>query len=158
MRTFLLALTLVSALSVSAQQPAPPRAGSNWQHVQALPVGASIIVKARKSHAGCKLKSVDADSLTCIRGKGLVFQRADIVSIKVPHSGRSALVGAGLGAGVGAVIGAAAGSAGCSGQAFCIDIISRRDLAAISALAVGTLGGIAGGATDFTRSTVYTAP
>jgi hypothetical protein len=109
MRMVLLALALVPALSASAQQPAQqpasPPAGSNWQHVQALPVGASINVKARKSHAGCKLKSVDADSLTCTHGTDLVFQRADIVSIKIPHRGRSTLVGLGLGAGVGALIG-----------------------------------------------------
>jgi hypothetical protein len=164
MRTILLALALVPTLSARAQQsaqqptPAPPPAGSNWQHVQALPVGASINIKARKSHAGCKLKAVDADTLTCTHGKDLIFQRADIVTIKIPHRGRSTLVGVGLGAGVGALIGAATGSKGCSGQAFCINILSRSDLAAIGAVAVGAIGAIAGGATDFTRSTVYKAP
>jgi hypothetical protein len=164
MRIFLLALALAPALSAHAQQPTPqptpalPPAGSNWRHVQALPVGASINVKARKSHAGCKLKSVDADSLTCTRGKDLVFQRTDIVSIKIPRRGRSALVGGGLGAGVGALIGAATGSSSCSGQAFCFNILSRGDLAAIGAVAVGFVGAVVGGATDFTRSTVYQAP
>jgi hypothetical protein len=160
MRTLLLSVALLPALA-AAQRPSRPQppAGSDWQHVQALPAGASIIVKARKSHAGCKLKSVDADSVTCVHGKDLVFQRVDIVSIRIPHRGRSTLVGMALGAGVGALIGAATGSPSCKGQtSFCLDIVSRGDLAAIGAVGVGALGAIAGGATDFTRSTVYRAP
>src|ERR1035437_9476676 len=62
-RKFITIVLTLTTLSMSAQQivPSPasqPHAGSNWQHVQALPVGASIQVKASKSHASCKLKSV----------------------------------------------------------------------------------------------------
>jgi hypothetical protein len=158
MRTFFLALAFVPASFLGAQQPAPPPAGSNWQHVQALPIGQSINIKARKSHAGCKLKSVDTDSLTCTQGKDLVFQRADIVTIKISRHPRSTLVGLGLGAGIGALIGAATGSPSCSGQTFCLDILNRSALAAIGAVGVGAVGAIIGVSTDFTRSTVYKAP
>lgn len=163
MRILLLALALAPALSAPAQQPAqptpaPPPAGSNWQHVQALPVGQSINVTAQKGHAGCKLKSVDADTLTCTRGKDLIFQRTDILNIKVPHRGRSTLIGLAVGGGIGAVVGAATGSTGCSGQAFCINILSRADLAAIGGISFGAVGALVGGLTDFTRSTVYKAP
>ena len=154
-RTIVLSLVLASALSArAAQQPVQPPAGSNWQHVQALPVGASINVKARKSHAGCKLKSVDADSLTCTHGKDLVFQRADIVSIKIPHRGRSTLGGLAIGAGVGAGVGKAASGGNC--KQLCI--ISPGTVVAVSAVAIGAVGTLVGALTDFTRSTVYRAP
>jgi len=95
----LLALTTLSASAQqTAQQPAQPSAGSNWQHVQMLPIGASINVKARTSQAACTLKSVDADSLTCTHGKDIVFQRADILTIKISRRGRSALIGTAIGA------------------------------------------------------------
>lgn len=161
MRSLLLVLALMPTLSTSAQQPAPtsPPAGSNWQHVQVLPVGQSINVSARTSHASCKLKSVDADTLTCTHGKDLVFQRTDIVNIKFPHRGRSTLVGLAIGGGTGAIIGAAAGSPGCSSaQTFCLNIISRGDLAAIGAVGFGAVGALVGVLTDFSRSTVYKAP
>jgi hypothetical protein len=163
-RILFLSLALLPA-SCLAQQPsapsapAPPPAGSNWQRVQALPVGQSINVTARKGHAGCKLKSVDADTLTCTHGKDLIFQRTDIVTIKVPYRGRSTLVGLAVGGGIGAVIGIASGGPGCtSGQGFCFNLFSRGDLAAIGGVSLGAVGALAGGLTDFTRSTVYKAP
>jgi hypothetical protein len=163
MRNPLFLLVLLSAVSIHAQQPsstaAPPPAGSNWQHVQALPVGTSINVKAKASHAACKLKSVDADTLTCTHGKDLIFQRTDIVNIKVPHRGRSTLVGLAVGGGIGAVIGVASGSSSCnSSQAFCFNLFSRGDLAAIGGVSLGAVGALVGGLTDFSRSTVYKAP
>jgi hypothetical protein len=167
MHRFLFAMTTLLAFTAPAQQPAAsaPAAGSNWQRVQALPVGASIQVKARKSHSSCKLKSVDADSLTCTNGKDIVFREADIVSIKVPHRGRSTLVGLAAGGATGALIGAAAGSSGCTPgppgnifQNFCLNVVSRGDLAAIGGASLGAVGAIIGGLTDFTRSTVYKAP
>ena len=108
MRAILLSLSLGIALSAAAQQPAQPPAGANWQHVQALPPGTAIQVKTRTSNAKCALKSVDTDSLTCIHGKDLIFQRSEIRSITVPHRGRSIGVGAAIGAGAGFGLGAVA--------------------------------------------------
>ena len=170
MYRLIVVIAFLAALTVPAQQPtrqptqqpAQPSTGSNWQHVQALPVGASINVKARTSHASCTLKSVSADSLTCTHGKDIVFQRADILTIKIPHRGRSALIGAAIGAGVGATVGAASGSSSCTQQAGqflpCVNIFSRRDLAVIGTVAVGVIGAPIGALTDFTKSTVYKAP
>lgn len=152
MRNLLLSLVLFPSICANAQQPAPsaPKSGSNWQHVQALPAGSSIQVQARKSHAKCNLKSVDADSLTCVQKKDLVFQRTDIVSIKIPRRGRSTLAGMGIGAGAGAVLGAAVGQNGT---------FVPRGLGAIILGVLGTpIGAGIGAATDFSRSTVYTAP
>jgi hypothetical protein len=169
MHRFLFALTMLWALPAPAQQTVvatvQQAAGSNWQRVQALPAGTSIQVKARKSHANCKLKSVDDDSLTCTQKKDLVFERTDILAIKVPHRGRSTLVGLAAGGATGALIGVAAGTSGCTpgppGNIFgnlCLNIVSRGDLAAIGGVSLGAVGAIIGGLTDFTRSTVYKAP
>jgi hypothetical protein len=110
MHRFIFAMTTLLAFSAPSHQAAAqavqPPAGSNWQHVQVLPVGTSINVKARTSHASCNVKSVDADSLTCTGKKGVVFQRTDVLSIGISHRGRSTAIGLGVGAGVGAGIGA----------------------------------------------------
>jgi hypothetical protein len=87
MRTLLLSLVLVPmpAIGSFAQQvvaTAPP-AGSDWQHLQGLPAGASIQVTAKGSHANCVPLSVDSDTLNCARGKNLVFQRTDILIVKI---------------------------------------------------------------------------
>jgi hypothetical protein len=147
-----------------AQQPstpAGPPAGSNWQRVQALPIGASIQVQARKSHSNCKLKSVDADTLTCTHGKDLMFQRTDILAIKIPRRGRSTLIAAGIGAGAGAIVGAA--TTGCSTAAKnsflgCFLTPTRPQGAAIGAVLFGVIGAPIGALTDFAKSTVYKAP
>jgi hypothetical protein len=156
LRTYLLALTLLPALSAPTQQPAPVAApaGANWQHVQALPVGTNINIKAKTSHASCKLKSADADTLTCSHGKDLVFQRTDIVNIKVQHRGRSTLVGLAVGVGVGAGVGYAAAGGPCNG----ICIIGPGTVAAAGAVGFGAIGSVVGYFTDFTKSTVYKAP
>jgi hypothetical protein len=96
-----LAMTLLSALSALAQKPLQPAAGSNWQHVQALPAGTTIYLKAGHINLRCALTSVDADTLTCSHGKPITFQRASINSIKVPRRAMSAALMAGAGAGVG---------------------------------------------------------
>jgi hypothetical protein len=161
MRTLFLALLLVPSIGTFAQQAtsSAPAAGSNWQHVQALPIGASLQIKARKGRANCELKSVDTESLTCTNGKDIVFQQSDILTIKIPHRGRSTLIGLAAGAGTGAIIGAATGSPGCTqGQAFCLNIIDRTALVEIGGVAFGAIGAIVGVATDFSRSTVYKAP
>jgi hypothetical protein len=166
MRTFLLALALVPALSTPAQQAVqptaatPPPAGSNWQHVQALPAGQSLQVSARTSHANCKLRSVDADSLTCTRGKELVFQRADILTIRVPRRGRSSLIAAGVGAGVGVIVGVATGCSSTeqSQPWGCFLTPTRTQAAGILAVLFGGIGAGIGAATDLNRSTIYVAP
>ncbi len=157
MRNALLILVLVPSLCAAAQQTAPPAPpeGSNWQHVQALPPGASINVIARSSHEICKLKSVDADTLTCTHGRDFTFQRSDIVSIKLPHRGRSALIGAAIGGGVGTGIGFAAGTSGK--DTFFGPNFLRGAMTAIGAVFGGVVGGTTGALTDFSRSTVYKA-
>jgi hypothetical protein len=152
MRKILAALLAFTTLSASGQQPAqqpvpPPPAGSNWQHVQTLPNGQSIIVNARTSHASCTLKSVDAGTLTCTHGKDIIFQRTDIVTIKIPRRGRSAAVGLGIGAGAGAGIGAAS----CHDSWSLVCAVGFGIYSAGAGLLVGVL-------TDFDKSTVYKAP
>ena len=150
-----------TTLLAPAQQPAVSSApaGSNWQHVQALPAGANIRVKAQHSSATCKLKSVDADSLTCTKSKDLTFTRAEIRSITIPRRGRSSLIGLAIGGGAGAVVGYAVGGSGCkSGQNFCLDIVDGRTLAPVGAVIFGAIGAGIGAGTDFSHSTVYKAP
>lgn len=159
MRTsFLIPLLLLPFFAAAQQkvvQTPPPPQGSNWQHVQALPPGTSIQVKTRSSKVKCAVKSVDADSLTCLHGKDLVFQRGEIRSITVPHKGRSAWVGAAIGAGAGFGIGA--GVSASEGGWF-----SGAGWDALSGAIVGVVGGaigaLTGGLTDFTHSTIYKAP
>jgi hypothetical protein len=161
--TTLLSLLLAPVFGATAQQPtaSTPPAGSNWQHVEALPVGAYIAVKARKSHLNCKLKSVTDDSLTCAQGKDTVFQREDILTIKIPRRGRSTLIATGVGAGVGAIVGAA--STGCSTaerNSFlgCFLTPTRPQGAAVGAVLFGAIGAPIGFFTDFAKSTIYKAP
>jgi hypothetical protein len=158
MLKILLSLVIGSALCASAQQPATsqPPAGSNWQHVQALPIGASISVKSHDRQQNCTLKSVDADTLTCTHGKDFVFQRAEILTIKIPHRGRSALIGTAIGGGTGAIIGFASTSSSCGGDNLCA--VGRGAVGAFLGVGGGALGGLIGGLSDFTRSTVYKAP
>jgi hypothetical protein len=165
MRRLIFAIAFLAAVSATAQQPvapAQPPPGANWQRVQALPVGQSIVVKAKASHASCKLKSVDADSLTCTHGKDLVFQRADIRTIKIPRRGRSTLIAAGIGIATGAIVGAASGSSCTEAQknSFlgCFLTFSRGDLALVGGAVGGVIGAPIGALTDFAKSTVYKAP
>jgi hypothetical protein len=156
MRLVVLSLALLPACSATlAQQTTSPTSGTGWQKVQMLPAGANINVKTRTGHASCKLKSVDADSLTCTHGKDFTFQRTDIVNIRIPHRGRSTLIGLAAGGGVGAIIGAAA-THGSPCNQFCF--ISSADVALATGLAGGVVGAVVGVTTDFTRSTVYKAP
>jgi len=159
MRMFLLAMLTGAALSAPAQQAAqkdvPPPAGSNWGRVQALPMSTSIYVNAHSRTTRCTLTSVDADTLTCTRGKAITFQRSDIASVKLPRHTRSTLIAAGIGAGVGALVvkavaatifgeatnGKAKGSVYAGG-------------AGLGAVVFGSIGYL----TDDARSTVYKAP
>jgi hypothetical protein len=144
----------VAVVSAIGQQSTPaPRAGSNWQHVQELPEGTSIRVKAPTRSAVCNLKSVDADSLTCVHGigKDIVFQRTEIQSIKIHHRARSAAAGAGIGfvAGVSTGYGLFKAEGGGSWGG----LISTG-----AGVGFGVIGAVIGVATDFTHSTVYKGP
>ena len=149
----LLVLAAFAALSthVFAQPPAQPE-GSNWQHVQALPPGTSIHVKAQHGSASCALKSVDADSLSCTSAKDLSFQRTEIKSITIPRRGASAAVMAGIGAGVGAGI-AKAGASATNAYGG-----GKNSVWAAGAGAGAAVFGLIGYATHPIHSTVYKAP
>jgi hypothetical protein len=156
----LLLLLLLPIVSSPAQQPTAPPEGSNWQHVQALPIGATVHLNAGKRHQSCTIRSVDADSLTCTKGKNPVYQRVEVTSIQLNRRGRSVLIGAGIGAGVGAIVGAATG--GCSQaekQSWfgCFLTPTKPQGAAIAGTVLGGIGSLIG-LTDFSRSTVYRTP
>jgi len=161
MRKILATLLALATLSASTQQPAlqpaQPPAGSNWQHVQAFPIGASINVKALTNHASCTLKSVSDDSLTCTHGKDIVFQRADIMTIQISRRGRSALIGAAIGGGTLAVIGFASATNNTPNSFFGPNFL-LGPVTAVFGLGGGLIGAITGGLTDFAKSTVYKAP
>ena len=153
----LLLATLFLPSCVIAQKPAPtPPVGSNWQHVQALPLGTYIHVNTRTRRLPCTLKAIDADTLTCIRDTGVgskevVFQRPEITAIKLAHRGRSALAGAGIGAGAGALVG---GIEALHNNYFAV----RGAFALIGAFAGLFAGAPTGYLTDFTAATIYRAP
>jgi opacity protein-like surface antigen len=158
MRKLVAALLVLATTSATAQQTAQPpvaaaSAGAGWQKVQALAAGTSIKVKTRTGNATCTLKGVDAGALTCNHGKDIVIQQADILTIRVAHRGRSALVGLAIGGGGGAIVGAAS-IPSCSG----ICIISRSTGAVVVGVAGALIGAIVGVTTDFTHTTVYKAP
>ncbi len=111
-------------------------------------------MNAKSGHASCTLKSVDIDSVACTRGKDLNFQRADILTIKIPRRSSSALIGAAIGGGAGAGIGLAASGGSC--KQLCI--VSRGDVIAVGGLGGALAWAITGGLADFAKSTVYKAP
>ena len=162
MRTILFAiltpmLVTSALLNASAQAAAaPPPAGSNWQNVQALPAGTSVEVQASKRHLACTLTAVDADTLACDRNyrftiQKVVFQRAEIRTVKLTRRGRSAIFGAVIGAGAGAVAG---GIQGAHSNYFAV----HSAFATIYAFAGAFAGAPIGYLTDFSASTVYRAP
>ena len=163
MRRLVLAGLVLKAMVVmaAAQGPAQPAvAGSNWRNVQALPVDTSIRVEAQSGKMECRVKTVDADSLTCVRNRGdvkvTVFQRGEVKSIRIPRKGRSTLIGAGIGGGTGDILGFEAGSSG-SGGMFGPNAFRGAITAVFGALG-GAIGAPTGYFTDFARSTVYRAP
>ena len=137
---------------LAAAQAAPPPAGHTWARVQSLPSNTSLHISATTHNAHCRLKSADADSLTCVFGDGTrteTYQRTDIRSIKVPHRGRSTVAGLAIGAGAGIITGAASGGKD--------QLFSRGELASAFAAVFGVIGALIGGLTDFTQATVYRA-
>jgi hypothetical protein len=155
---FLSFTILLNSLPLSAQQAVSPPANSNWQRVQALPIGTSLHLNAGKRHQSCKISTVDADTLTCTSGKNPVYSRTEITSIKLTRRGRSTLAGLGIGAGVGFVVGAATAGPRCTQQQFCILDFGRGTVGSIGAIMLGFVGAPIGYFTDFTRSTIYKMP
>lgn len=154
MRGFPLAILLLCAVTVGAQQPAlPATEGSNWQRVQELPQATDLVIRLRSGRRNCKLKTVEADSLTCGARSSqgdAVLSRPDIRSIRLMHRGRSAAIGAVIGFGAAAGPTAAAVKSGYGGW---------RGVFAVLAGALGAAAGSGiGYATDFAGSTVYRAP
>jgi hypothetical protein len=155
MHRLLLALPLLTChLTAAAQQKAPP-AGSNWQRVEAVPIGTSIHVSARKSHSVCTLRAIDADTLTCehdtgVGTKELIFQRPEITNIKLARRGRSGVLGGSIGAGTGALIG---GIEDIHSNYFAV----HGAFAMIGAFAGAFVGAPIGYLTDFSASTIYRA-
>lgn len=155
---FVLVLCPVSALSQQALPSAPDV--SSWRPVQDIPVGASLHMRTTSRGLTCRVKSVDAGSITCANADTPTFQKSEIKSIKRVRHGRSALAGLLIGAGAGAIIGAAAGGSSCSAQEKtiflgCFNVVSRTDVALVSAVVLGVIGAPVGYWTDFTRSPVY---
>ena len=130
-RLLLAAFAAVLCMLTACACQGEPKAGSNWQNVKALPLGATLEVKTSSQHLRCKLSSVTDDALRCHHGSGeeavAVLQRTDIAWIKISRRGRSALIGAGIGgAGLG-IAGFAATTGGGSffGPNFCVGPLPR---------------------------------
>ena len=145
------------AIAQPASTPASPLLAPDWSRVSALSIGTSVIVKAHNQSEGCKVAHVDASSFSCVRGSQTVaYDAPDVRSVRIPHRLRSTLVAAVIGVGTGAVIGyAAAGSSNCKSGSFCLNIVSRGDVAAAGAAVGGIVALPIGYFTDFTRSTIY---
>jgi len=138
--------TLCSATLSVAAHAAPE--GSNWQHVQALPAGTTVQVKVASRSTSCALKEVDADSLTCLRGKDIRFQRTEIQLIRISRRSRSVLIGTAIGGGVGAAVGEGIGRSWGARKSKSIPV----------GMALLTpVGLVIGASTDFARETVYRA-
>lgn len=156
MHTRCLAFAGLFGVTVASAQHAskPVREGSNWQSVQALPAGTAVEIATATRHIGCKVQSVDADSLTCATGGKPVFQRTEVSSVKISHRARATLVGAAIGAGAGAIIGAA--QPGCKSGS-CIGV-SKGQITGASIAVGAVIGAPIGWAVNFGKSTVYKAP
>lgn len=158
MRNLILSLVLLQAIGASAQPTAAATTpeGSNWLDVQAMPTGQSISVKTRDMSANCKIRSVNADALTCTQKKDIVFQRANVLQIRIPRRGRAALIGAGVGAlglGLTGFVSSTNNNQGWFGPNFL-----RGPVTTVFTVAGGLIGAGVGAGTDFSRSTVYKAP
>jgi hypothetical protein len=152
-RALLLASLAFSIVSTANAQAAPA-AGSNWQRVEALPVGTIVELRFKaRHHMMCTVKAVTDDTLTCVHDIGFgtkdeAITRGEVKSVKIAHRGRSAVYGSMIGAGLGA---AGGGIAGKENNYF-------SGFHAAFALMFTFVGGIAGAyLTDCTASTVYRA-
>jgi hypothetical protein len=121
---------------------------ASWGKLKGLTPGQNIqITDANaKKHSGTLL-SVSDTSIAFTETVGQhSIDRQDVRSVKLmqTHHGHNTLVGFAIGGGAGAAVGAGIGLAtykGCPQQGFCLDFISRGELAGIGAVA-----GFAGGA------------
>jgi hypothetical protein len=124
--------------------------------VESLPAGTTLFVNAKGGHKACKLKSATADMLTCAgTGKDAVYPRAEVWTIKIGHRGRSALIGAIPGGVMVAAGGIGQATENCTGQFFCGLGPAALELGGVG---IGVIGAGVGALTDFSKSTIYTAP
>jgi hypothetical protein len=144
-RLLLLASSTFITFPVLAQSPA----GSNWDHLKALPVNTKLHVSADKGGHTCRLVSVDDASLVCGTH---TFQRADVKSVKLTRYAVSYGGGALIGAGVGAVVGLGV-SAGTDDAFFKNDKASFAGAGAAVGVVVGAL--VTGPFDLFKGPTVY---
>ena len=161
MRKTFLYLLLMFAVTLSASAQAAEPAIKGWTRVQAMAPGTKIHVQAKNHWDTCKLKSADADSLTCELRDGAkteVFQKSDIQKVAVAHRGRSALIGLAAGAGVGTGIGYGIGkSQETKGGFINLNSVTTGFYAAITGIGLALIGAIVGAMTDFAGSTIYKA-
>jgi hypothetical protein len=125
--------------------------------VQALPAGTSLYLNAKGGHKRCKVESVTADALNCF-GKNAVYPRADIWSIKIGHRGRSALEAAIPGFALMATGGIARAAESCSNQGLISFCGLGPAVVVAGGVAVAIIGAGVGALTNFSKSTIYTAP
>lgn len=108
MRNVLFPLLLVAlSLQASAQAPA---AGSDWQHLKAVPLHIKVHVAADKISRTCHIEAVTDDVLQCSKdvfghNAHYTFQRGEVKSVKLTRYTGSTLGGAAIGAGAGAAVG-----------------------------------------------------
>lgn len=144
------------AQSSSSAQPAHAPEGSDWRHVEALPIGSYIHVYGNTKKSLCTLTAVDDNSLQCSRDTGVgtkpvAFQRSEIREIKLAHRGRSGLIGAGSLAGAGALAGLYQDS---SSQYFAVKGAWSMIYGFTGLFAGAPIGYLS----DFSASTIYRAP
>jgi len=147
-------LALTSA--ASAQNAAAPidaaTTDPGWLKVETLELGKRLHVNTKEHpHIDCLFGKADAETLTC---GGVVFQKANIKSIKPSHRTRSTFVGLGVGYGLAAGVSAAAYAgrdSHCNSTA-CVITIAFVDLG----LLIGTP--IVFHIYDLTSTAIYKAP
>ncbi len=144
---FIRAIALATLLSAAAATAQAPAAGSNWDHLKALPIQTRLHVSADKGGHTCSLVSVDDTALVCGR---YTFQRAEVKTVKLTRYGVSYGVGAAVGAGAGAGVGLAL----VSGDSFFHN--DKGKASAIGLLLGGAVGALFTGPADlFKGPTVY---
>jgi hypothetical protein len=125
--------------------------------VEAVTPGTTLFLNAKGGHKSCKVESVSADAVEC-KGRNALYPRSAIWSIKVGHRTRSALLAAIPGGALIAGGGIALATEHCSNQSF-ISFCGLGPTVAVGAGgAIAIIGASVGALTDFSKSTIYTAP